>query len=174
MLALCRAHGWPTKGYRLPEHPVQQVCAAELAEAAEVPPGSMPTAVDGCGVLTFALSLERMAFAFSRLAELDAGARVVAAMRAHPRLIRGRGATDTRLMELRDGWTAKGGAEGLFCAAGPGGTGIALKVHDGAYRGLGPALVAFLRDLGEEVAELAQGRLANSRGELVGEIVTER
>jgi L-asparaginase II len=174
MLALCRAHGWPSEGYRLTDHPVQQACAAELAEAAAVAPGSMPTAVDGCGVVTFALSLERMAFAFSRLVELDAGARVAAAMRAHPRLIRGRGATDTRLMELREGWTAKGGAEGLFCAAGPGGLGVALKVEDGAYRGLGPALVAFLRELGEEVPELAEGRLVNSRGELAGEIVTER
>src|SRR5690348_17995335 len=24
MLAVCRARGWPTEGYRLPEHPLQQ------------------------------------------------------------------------------------------------------------------------------------------------------
>src|SRR5258708_23154049 len=33
MLALCRANGWPTVGYRLPAHPVQQTCAAAHAEA---------------------------------------------------------------------------------------------------------------------------------------------
>jgi L-asparaginase II len=174
MLALCRAAGWPIAGYRLAEHPVQRACAEEVAAAAQVSVASLPTAVDGCGVVTFALPLERMAFAFSRLEELDAGARVAAAMRAHPRLIRGPGAADTQLMELRRGWTAKGGAEGLFCAAGPGGMGVALKSEDGAYRGLAPALAAFLADVGEEVPELADTPLVNSRGERVGEIVTER
>ncbi len=43
-------------------------CAAAHAEAAGVDEDSMPTAVDGCGVVTFALSLERTAVAFSRLA----------------------------------------------------------------------------------------------------------
>ena len=33
---------------------------------------------------------------------------------------------------LRDGWIAKGGAEGLFCAAHEDGRGIALKAEDGA------------------------------------------
>src|ERR1700730_942062 len=35
MLALCRAHGWPTTGYRLPDHPVQQAALAAHVEAAE-------------------------------------------------------------------------------------------------------------------------------------------
>src|SRR5207342_3375418 len=52
MLALCQAHGWPTEGYRLPEHPVQQACLAAHAEAADVDPQELPTAADGCGVLT--------------------------------------------------------------------------------------------------------------------------
>ena len=61
MLALCRAYGWPTTGYRLPDHPVQRACAAAHAEAAETPEDELPTATDGCGVVTFALPLERMA-----------------------------------------------------------------------------------------------------------------
>ena len=40
------------------------------------------------------------------------------------------GAADTELMRLGDGWVAKGGAEGLLCAARDG-LGIALKVEDG-------------------------------------------
>ncbi len=53
---------------------------------------------------------------------------------------------DTDLMRLRDGWIAKGGAEGLFCAAHDDGRGIALKAEDGAYRAIGPALGAGARD----------------------------
>jgi L-asparaginase II len=174
MLALARARGWEGKGYRLAEHPVQKAALEEIAAAADVPADELPTAVDGCGVVTFALPLERMAFAFSRLEQLDAGARVAAAMRAHPRLIRGPGAPDTVLMGARPRWTAKGGAEGLMCAAGPSGLGVALKVADGTARAVGPALAAFLTELGHPLDELSVGSVANSRGERVGEIVVDR
>ena len=170
MLALCRAHGWESVGYRRDGHPVQEACLDELARAAEVERGDVPTAVDGCGVVTFALPLERMAFALSRLEELDAGARVAAAMRRYPELIRGPRAADSRLMRLAAGWTAKGGAEGLMCACGPGRIGVALKVCDGNTRAVGPALGAFLRDLGQRVDELLVEPLENSRGESVGRI----
>ena len=171
MLALCRANGWASGGYRLETHPVQHACLAEVAAAADVPPESIPTAVDGCGVLTFALPLERMARMFARLEELDGGARVAAAMRAHPDLIRGPRAADTMLMRQLDEWTAKGGAEALFCASGPGGLGIALKVEDGSMRAMRPALAELLRRLGVEPGDLGVEPLVNSRGEVVGEVV---
>jgi L-asparaginase II len=172
MLALCRAQGWASGGYRLETHPVQQACLAEVAAAADVPPASIPTAVDGCGVLTFALPLERMAHMFARLEELDGGARVAAAMRAHPELIRGPRAADTMLMRQLDGWTAKGGAEALFCASGPGGLGVALKVEDGSMRAMRPAVAELLRRLGAEPGDLGVEPLDNSRGDVVGEVVT--
>jgi L-asparaginase II len=115
-----------------------------------------------------------MAHMFSRLESLDAGGRVAAAMRAHPELIRGAGAADTVLMQQVPGWTAKGGAEGLYCAVSPEGLGIALKTEDGAGRALGPAVAEFLAGLGVEVPALAVAAMSNSRGEQVGEIVTER
>ncbi len=134
----------------------------------------MPTAVDGCGVLTFALPLERMAPMFSRLEQREGGPRVAAAMRAHPELIRGPRAADTLLMRELEGWTAKGGAEGLLCAAGPDGLGIALKVEDGNMRAMRPALAELLRRLGFETGELGIEPVENSLGELVGEVVLER
>jgi L-asparaginase II len=173
MLALCRTRGWQSVGYRLAGHAVQQACAAEIAAAAEVPEDDLPTAVDGCGVVTFALPLERMALLFARLEDRPGGADAAAAMRAHPELIRGAGAPDTVLMQELGGWTAKGGAEGLLCACGPGGLGLALKVVDGAGRAVGPALAVLLRRLGFEVPELAVVVLENSRGERVGEVVSE-
>jgi L-asparaginase II len=115
-----------------------------------------------------------MASMFSRLERLEAGARVARAMRAHPELVRGGEATDTVLMQRLAGWTAKGGAEGLFCAAGPDGLGIALKAEDGSSRPLGPAAAAFLAGLGVEVPDLAVAPVSNSRGERVGEIVTKK
>jgi L-asparaginase II len=129
--------------------------------------------VDGCGVLTFALPLERMAHAFSRLERLDGGGAVAAAMRAYPDLIRSPTATDSRLMKALPGWIAKGGAEGLLCAAGDG-VGVALKSEDGSYRPLAPAAQEFLGRLGHDLADLAVIPIENSLGERVGEIVTNR
>jgi L-asparaginase II len=173
MLALCRAKGWASGGYRLAGHPVQHGCLAEVAAAADTDPEEIPTAIDGCGVVTFGLTLERMALMFSRLETVDGGARVAAAMRAHPDLVRGPVAADSLLMRELDGFTAKGGAEGLLCASGPGGLGLAVKVEDGSMRAVRPALAELLRRLGFETGELGVVPLENSRGEIVGEVVAE-
>ena len=170
MLALCRARGWDARGYRLPDHPVQLGCREIHAEAAEIDPDEPATATDGCGVVTFALPLERMAHAYSRLESLPAGARVADAMRARPDLVGGPDGTDFRLMRAAPGWIAKGGAEGLLCAAGPDRLGVALKCEDGESRPLGPALAHFLRPLGVELGGSAVVTVENSRGEPVGEI----
>jgi L-asparaginase II len=169
MLALCRAKGWRSEGYRLEGHRVQREMLAVHAEASEVAEDEIRTGMDGCGVLTFALPLERMANAFARLPELEGGNMIAAGMRAHPELIRGPLASDTRLMKALPGWIAKGGAEGLLCAAG-GGIGVALKAEDGNGRALGPAAAAFFRQLDLDLGDLAVIPLENSRGELVGEI----
>ena len=171
MLALCRARGWRSEGYRLEGHRVQREMLTIHAEASEVAEDEIRTAIDGCGVLTFGLPLERMAHAFVRLPDLEGGDRVVAGMRAHPDLIRGPTASDTRLMKALPGWMAKGGAEGLLCAAG-GGIGVALKAEDGNGRALGPAAAAFFRQLDLDLSDLAVVPLENSRGELVGEITS--
>ncbi len=174
LLALCRAHGWPTQGYRLPEHRVQRACLEVHVEAAEVEPETLVTGTDGCGIVTFGLTLERMAHAFSRLESLPGGPRVAAAMRARPDLVGGPDGADYLLMRGAPGWLAKGGAEGLLCAAGPDGTGIALKTEDGAARAHAPALAAFLGLLGIELPDLAVRPILNTRAERVGEVCTAR
>jgi L-asparaginase II len=171
MLALCRANDWQTRDYRLPEHPVQQHARAAHAEAADVEPEELPTATDGCGVVTFALPLERMAYAYARFPTLPGAARVTEAIRAHPGLVGGPDGVDEQLMRETSDWFAKGGAEGLLCA---GRTttdiGIALKAEDGASRPLGPALAHLLERLELPLPALATSPLRNSRGDLVGEL----
>jgi L-asparaginase II len=172
MLALCRAMGWESGGYRLPEHPCQQAMRAEVAGAAEVAAETILTATDGCGVVTFALPLWRAAHAFGRLPGRAGGARVLGAMRAHPDLLRGPVAADAMVTRTLAGWAAKGGAEGLFCAVSPAGLGIALKVEDGSFRAIRPALAAFLRRLGHDPGAIGDVGVENSRGEVVGELRT--
>ncbi|MES1247103.1 MAG: asparaginase [Actinomycetota bacterium] len=166
MLALCRAHGWPTQGYREPHHPVQRACAAAHAEAADVDEAELATGVDGCGVVTFALPLERMAFAFATLPSLAQAQRIADAMRAHPELVGAEDGADVLLMRSDQGaFVAKGGAEGLLCAVDLAtGTGYALKCEDGASRPLAAAAAAFVG------VELPPTIVRNTRGEVVGNV----
>jgi L-asparaginase II len=170
MLVLCRAAGWESSGYRRLEHPCQQAMLAEVAAAADVEPAGIPVGVDGCGVPTFGLTLDRMAHAFGRLDSLDGGAAAVRAMRDHPELIRGPGSADTELMRALPGWAAKGGAEALLCATSPDGLGIAVKVEDGSGRAVRTATAAFLGRLGFDSGALGVVRVENSHGEIVGEL----
>jgi L-asparaginase II len=167
MLAVCAARGWPREGYRLPGHPLQVEIASIIADSAATkePPA---TAIDGCGVVTFALSLTEMAKAFGRLAvgELEGAGRVVAAMTAKPELVEGPGRMATEVMKELPGMVAKGGAEGLICVGFRDGVGFALKAEDGASRALGPALGSILG-----VPSLDEVRVENSRGDVVGRVV---
>jgi len=153
MLAACAANGWPLHPYRDLGHPLQQRIAELI--------GGGDTAVDGCGVPTFATTLSGAAALLTRAPQ-----RIRDAMRARPELVgASQGATDTDLMRLRDGWIAKGGAEGLFCAAHEDGRGLALKTEDGAYRAIRAALGQVLG-----VDEFLETPVRNSRGEVVGSI----
>jgi L-asparaginase II len=167
MLAVCAARGWPREGYRLREHPLQGAIVDEVAAVVGTPVEELPLAVDGCGVVTFALPLERMARAFSWLArdEPEGAARIVAAMIAHPELVEGPGWAATEVMLALPGVVAKGGAEGVLCAGLPDGTGVALKVEDGASRALLPAAAEFLG-----LSALAERPIENSRGDVVGRL----
>jgi L-asparaginase II len=184
MLALARHHGWPLHGYQRADHPVQQRVLAEIARWTRVPPDDIVTAVDGCGILTFALPLASWASAFARFAAAarrtdNGSAAVLRAMVRHPEYVAGTDRLCTALMRVAGGRIAvKLGAEGVYCAAVPGAElGIALKVVDGARRAVEPATVAVLHGLGllsaDEVAELArfaEPDVLNQRGERVGTI----
>ena len=153
MLAACRGHGWPLHPYRDPSHPLQQRIA-ELVGGGE-------TAIDGCGLPTFRSTLVEAAALLTRTPS-----RIRIGMRARPELVgASHGAPDTDLMRELDGWIAKGGAEGLFCAAHDDGRGVALKTEDGSYRAIRPALgVVFGLESFRTVL------LTNSLGETVGSI----
>jgi L-asparaginase II len=165
MLALCDANGWPKRGYHSPEHPVQQACAEAHAEASGVDRDELPTGNDGCGVVTFALPLERMAHAFARVPQLGHARRITDAMRARPDLVGSEDGADVLLMRHTTSYVAKGGAEGLLCGVElDTSTGFALKSEDGASRPLAAAAAAFLE------VDLPPTHVRNTRGELVGEV----
>lgn len=183
MLALARHHGWPAGFYTRPEHPVQQRCLAEVSRWTDVPAGDVGTAVDGCGVVCFAVPLRSMAWAYARLAIADSSAApsirnpqsaIVESMLRHPELVAGEGRPCTELMRAHPGRViAKVGAEGVYCALlTREGFGIALKVADGHAVASALAIAAVLEALGLKPcpASLTARPNVNTRGETVGEL----
>jgi L-asparaginase II len=148
MLRTCLTNGWPTATYLDRDHPLQQALAATVAEACGEPIAA--TAVDGCGAPLFGLSLTGIARAYARLATATSGPEraVAAAMQAHPVLVEGEDEAVTRLLRAVPGLVAKDGAEGVFAAGLPDGTGVALKIDDGATRAADAAMAQVLRELG--------------------------
>jgi len=167
-LAACAAQGWPLDGYRDAGHPLQRHLRSVVEELAGEDVAA--TGVDGCGAPIFALSLTAVARAFARVATATGGAEhvVAQAIRARPFLLGGTGRDVTRLVEAVPGLIAKDGAEGVYAAALPDGTAVALKIEDGTARARLPVMLAALRALGVdadvEVAPVLGG------GEPVGEV----
>lgn len=159
MVLTCVANGWPVAGYADPGHPLQVAVRAAVEDLAGEPAAAV--AVDGCGAPLLGLTLTGLARAFGRLTTAGPGSveRAVAdAMRAHPDLVGGTGRDVTDLMRAVPGLLAKDGAEGVYAAALPDGSAVAVKVADGTGRARTPLLVDGLRRLGvhgEALDELA-------------------
>ena len=184
MLAKAHTAGWATVGYERLEHPVQQECLQHVAHWAGVDSSSIGCAVDGCGVVVFALPLQAMALAYARLADgarrsHEVPSRIVHAMQTRPFLVGGSDRFDSAIIEATNGAViTKVGAEGVHSIAiVDDGIGMAVKVECGSQRAQFPAVIALLQRYGAlpaslppSLAEFAGRTLRNTRGEAVGEV----
>ena len=174
-LLLSRLKGWDPTDYWKPGHPSQIAYRAAVARAFGVAAGRLQTAIDGCGLETYAFPLHEVARAYAMLAdptaipasdprsELAEGlAEIRDAMLAQPDMVGGRhDRLDTSLMKAVPGrLVSKAGMEalrGLAILAGPrtgthedGPSGMAIKIEDGDGfdRGTWAASVEALRQAG--------------------------
>lgn len=174
-LLLSKLKGWDGTDYWRPTHPSQVAYRSVVARAFGTTPERLKTAIDGCGVETFAFSLREVARAYAMLADPAAvlerdprsavapGLTIVRdAMLAEPEMIAGRhDRLDTSLMKAVPGrLISKAGMEalrGIAILAGPrtgttnaAPSGLAVKIEDGdGYdRGTWAASVEALRQTG--------------------------
>ncbi len=180
MLALAVAHGWPTRGYIRRDHPVQVRMVAEIGRWTNLQEGEIGLGQDGCGVLSFATPLARLAGGFARLGGADGPPReIVSAMCAHPFLVAGTGRFGTALGRAAgEVLFGKTGAEGVFAVGATDGSfGMAVKVEDGAKRATPVAVLHVLDELGvldgiesESLNAFRRPNIMNTLGEEVGVI----
>jgi L-asparaginase II len=170
MLACCVLHGWRKHDYVAFDHPLQQEIRGAVADFAGMPEDGLRAGIDGCSAPNYAMPLANIAQAFARLATAEgddprfgrAPARLRDAMVAHPEMVSGERRSDLLLSQAgRGDWIPKIGAEGVQAiGVRSRGLGLAVKVADGSKRGLFPAVVAVLDQLGL----LDEGRRARLSG----------
>src|SRR3990170_1093685 len=174
-LLLSRLKGWDLDTYWQPQHPAQGAYRSAVARAYGTTPERLRTAIDGCGVETYAFPLRQVAQAYALLADpasppakdprrslAPALTQVRDAMLANPEMIGGRhDRLDTSLMKAAEGrLISKSGMEALRGVAilpgarvdstGTSASGMAVKIEDGdGYdRGTWAASVEALRQAG--------------------------
>lgn len=187
-LSVCRAKGYPTEGYNRPEHPMQREILEILSRMTGAPEEDIPIGIDGCGVPVHALPMVRMAAAYARFSTPEridepyrsACRRLYAAMTAYPEMIAGPGGFCTELMKVTQGrLCGKVGAEAVYCiGVKDKDIGIAVKIEDGNFRALYPAVMSVLQQLdlvsseeAEALRSFARPKLLNDLGWEVGEVL---
>ena len=186
MLAYCVQCAQPKASYLEPGHALQQAIRSAVADFCGVAEGDLVAGIDGCSAPNYAVPLARLAQAYARLAAVGPDAtfgtasRTLAdAMIAHPEMVSGEGRSDLALMRAgRGDWVAKIGAEGVQALGiRSAGIGVAVKIADGQKRGLYPAVVAVLDQIGALDAAAkaalepwARMPLSNYRGIVTGDV----
>jgi L-asparaginase II len=157
MLAYCVQHGHAVGDYLAFDHPLQAAIRRAVSTFTGVAEERLIAGIDGCSAPNYAVPLASLATAFARLATADVDAeyglapRTLAdAMTTHPEMVSGAFRSDLALMHAgRGDWVTKIGAEGVQAIGiRSHGLGIAIKIADGQKRGLYPAIVAVLEQLG--------------------------
>lgn len=149
MLVTCRINGWDVSDYLRVDHPLQVAIEAEVARLSGETPWT--TATDGCGAPLFGLTLSglaRMATAALLAPGDDSARRVADAMRDYPEWVGGTRRESTALAAGVPGLLLKEGAEGVYVAGLPDGTGIAMKIDDGSARARQVVMASLLALLG--------------------------
>jgi L-asparaginase II len=179
-ICLACASGADPAGYVRPDHPTMRRVTAAVAETTGTVLDARNRGTDGCSIPTYAIPLRALALAFARFGtgrgwsadRAAAAGRIRAAVAKNPFMVGGTGRFDTELMQALGARVfAKGGAEGVHCAALPElGLGIAVKCDDGAGRAADLVTAALIeRFLGAGVPErLAHPVLRNWNGIEVG------
>jgi L-asparaginase II len=155
MLVTCTINDWPLATYRQPDHPLQQSIRWQVEALAGEKVEHV--GVDGCGAPVLSLSLTGLARSLSRALQEEPESpahRVTHAMTSFPDFVGGTNRDVTDFMRAVPGLVAKDGAEGVYVAALPDGTAVAIKAQDGGERARQVALAAILASLGVDRSAL--------------------
>lgn len=170
ILAACKKQNYPMINYDDLNHPLQQKTLEEIKCLSGE--SSIATAIDGCGLPTFYLSIKSMAKTFYNLINDPAYQRIISAINQFPFVIGGEEQFDSLLMnKYPNKFLAKGGAEGLMAICNlEKHEALIIKIIDGSSRAKAFISRKFLEELNwiEKGSITLDTNIYNSRKEIVG------
>ena len=148
MLLTCVRNSWPIANYLDPAHPLQIAIKSELETLAGEK--ITLTSTDGCGAPLFLLTISGLAKAIRAItiSKDPIHQSVMAASRAFPEMVAGKGRLTTQMIEALPGLYMKDGAEAVEVASMPDGRTLVFKVSDGSLRPFRVLVHAGLKRLG--------------------------
>ncbi len=175
-----------TRGYEDIRHPVQKRVLDAVSDVTATPESAIQVGIDGCGIPTFALTLEGIARGFARMTRTShfqtkrasAVKRMLDAYVRHPEMVTEEDSFATRLIRAFDGeLIGKEGAKGVFALLHrTKGLGIAIKVADGTKESIPSAVMAILSqidclpNLPPSLERYVKAELKNTCNDVIGRI----
>lgn len=177
-LTSCVARGWDVAGYSNYDHPVQEHLRQVMTEVFSEDFSRLAWGIDGCGIPSYQISLEKLALGTSRLAcPVSLGRwqgvaeRVNESLRKYPLMIGGTDSFASKVIQDTGGRVlAKIGAEGVYTVWMPEEQlGFAMKVEDGNPRGAEAVISALLNEYGYSISY--SPLVKRWGGEIVGQMI---
>jgi L-asparaginase II len=158
MLVACLLNGWPMENYFEYSHPLQEEIRSCLSQVLEIDADSLKWGIDGCGVPTYSMELNRLAVLYARIVNPDVlpapfrpyFALIKSAFLTFPHNIAGQDRIDTVIMEALPGKVISkiGGEAVLGLGLVDEQISIAVKIEDGANRPMLPVIISSLEQAG--------------------------
>ncbi|UOF01644.1 asparaginase [Bdellovibrio reynosensis] len=186
IMSTCLHLGEDIAGYDKFDHPAQKRLRKILTETMKVDHSKVVYASDGCGIPTYAVTVQQMAVGMSTFinpketpARKLAVDRIIRAVSAQPFYLAGSDHFVTSVIEKTQGRAIiKGGAEGIYCGfLTDKKLAFAVKASDGGARAAQVATAAILLNYGglnadefKALSKHTQPTVTNWRGDVVGQI----
>jgi L-asparaginase II len=179
-LTFCKIREWEFEGYSNFDHPLQVEIRRFLSDFLKIDLNQRSWGIDGCGIPTYYLSLQELAFGMKSLAnpkgfdsEIEKTIHQMnSAITEFPDYLGGTLDFSSRIVaETKGSVFAKVGAEGVYGLWMPSeGLGISLKSEDGNPRACEAAIVRILAELGYSI-HFHSTQVKRWSGEVVGEMI---
>lgn len=156
-LSVCKTKNYDLSTYNKPEHPMQKEILQIMSNMCDINQENIFIGIDGCGVPVHGIPLKNMSIAYAKLTTPNilyenykfACNKITKAMNAHPEMVAGTNGFCTEFLKNTNGrFCGKLGAEAIYCIGVIGkDMGITVKVEDGSFRALYPAVMNTLIQL---------------------------
>lgn len=177
-LTTCIARGWEVAGYSNYDHQQQEYLREVMGEVFSEDFSRLAWGIDGCGIPSYQISLEKLALGASRLAAparlgrwQGVAERVNSSLKKFPLMIGGTDSFATKVIQDTGGRVlAKIGAEGVYTVWMPEEQlGFALKAEDGNPRAAETVICALMNEYGYSISYSPW--VKRWGGEIVGQMI---